>query len=76
MLVLSRKPSEVIILRRAGQEDIRVILVESRGDKSRLGFEAPPDVEVIRLEKVEGWRNRKSVEQLLTNGGAGQAAVA
>ena len=46
MLVLSRKLSEVI---RIGP-DISVIVVEIRGDKVRLGINAPRDVAVDRAE--------------------------
>lgn len=46
MLVLSRKTGEFI---RIG-EDIRVTVVEVRGDQVRLGIAAPRDVAVHRSE--------------------------
>ena len=46
MLVLSRKKNEAIVI--GGQITIRV--VEIRGDKVRLGFDAPDDVEIHRDE--------------------------
>ena len=46
MLVLSRKPSESIVIR----DDIVVTIIEIRGDKVRLGFDAPKDVPVHRQE--------------------------
>ncbi len=46
MLVLTRKKNEVV---RIGN-DITVVIVEIRGDKVRLGFEAPSDVAVHRQE--------------------------
>lgn len=46
MLVLSRKIGERIVIR----DDIFVTLVEIRGDKVRLGIDAPDDVPVHRLE--------------------------
>ena len=49
MLVLSRKKEEVI---RIG-DSIRITVVEVRGDKVRLGIEAPPDVKVHRQEIYE-----------------------
>lgn len=49
MLVLSRKPNERIKI----GEDIWVTVIEVRGDKVRIGVEAPTDVEVHREEIVE-----------------------
>ena len=46
MLVLSRKKDESIIIR----ENIVLTVVEIRGDKVRLGIEAPRDVPVHRRE--------------------------
>jgi carbon storage regulator len=49
MLVLSRKRDEQIVIGDA----IRVTVVDVRGDKVRLGIEAPPDVTVHRREVWE-----------------------
>jgi len=49
MLVLSRKKNESIVI----NDDIRVVIVEIRGDKVRLGVEAPPEVPVHRQEIYE-----------------------
>ena len=49
MLVLSRKTSESIVI----GENIVVIVVEIRGDKVRLGIEAPKHVSVHRREVYE-----------------------
>lgn len=46
MLCLSRKKDEVICI----GENIRIMIVEIRGDKVRIGIDAPADVEVHRLE--------------------------
>ena len=46
MLVFSRKKNESVVI--AG--DITVTVVEVRGDKVRLGFEAPKEVSVHRQE--------------------------
>jgi carbon storage regulator len=46
MLVLTRKKGECIIIR----DDIVVMVVEIRGDKVRLGIEAPQAVPVHRRE--------------------------
>jgi carbon storage regulator len=46
MLVLSRKKNESIVI----NNDITVVVVEIRGDKVRLGVEAPKEVPVHRRE--------------------------
>ena len=46
MLVLSRKVGEEIII----DGDIRVMVLQIRGEKVRLGVEAPQDVPVFRAE--------------------------
>ena len=46
MLVLSRKKNERVMI----NNDIRVIVVEIRRDKVRLGFEAPAGVQIHREE--------------------------
>jgi carbon storage regulator len=49
MLVLTRKKNESIIIR----DDIVVMVVDIRGDKVRLGIEAPKEVTVHRREIYE-----------------------
>lgn len=46
MLVLSRKKSESIVI----NDNITIVVVEIRGDKVRLGVEAPKEVSVHRQE--------------------------
>lgn len=46
MLVLSRKKNESIVI----NDDITIVIVEIRGDKVRLGVEAPKDTPVHRRE--------------------------
>ncbi len=46
MLVLSRKTHETIVI----DDSVRVTVVEVRGDKVRLGVEAPKDMGVHREE--------------------------
>lgn len=46
MLVLSRKVNEAVVI----GDDVSVTVVEIRGDKVRLGFDAPNDVTVHRQE--------------------------
>jgi carbon storage regulator len=49
MLVLSRKKDESIVI----NDDITIVVVEIRGDKVRLGVEAPKEVPVHRREVYE-----------------------
>ena len=49
MLVLSRKKNESIVI----NNDIKIVVVEIRGDKVRLGVEAPREVPVHRQEVYE-----------------------
>lgn len=54
MLVLSRKKNEGITI----GNDVRVIVVEIRGDKVRLGIDAPKDVAVHRDEVLAAIKAR------------------
>ena len=58
MLVLSRKKGESVIIR----ENIVVTVVDIRGDKVRLGIEAPKDVLVHRREVYDAIK-RSEVSQ-------------
>jgi len=49
MLVLSRKKNESIVI----NDDIVITIVEVRGDKVRLGIEAPRDIPVHRQEVLD-----------------------
>lgn len=46
MLVLSRRPGEEIII----NGNIRVTIVSLKGDRVRIGVEAPPEIAVDRAE--------------------------
>ena len=52
MLVLSRKKNESIVI----NNDITIVVVEIRGDKVRLGIEAPRDVSIHRQEVFDALR--------------------
>lgn len=58
MLVLSRKKNESIVI----NDDITIVVVEIRGDKVRLGIEAPKEVPVHRNEVYEAIRRADSTE--------------
>lgn len=52
MLVLSRKALETIIIGE-GPDAIKVVVIEIRGDKVRIGIDAPKSVKVDRSEMRE-----------------------
>jgi len=56
MLVLSRLRDETIVI----GDDIRITVVDVRGDKVRLGIEAPRDVPVDRQEVHEAKQREKA----------------
>lgn len=58
MLVLSRKKNESIII----NDNITVTVIEIRGDKVRLGIEAPKDVTVHRREVYEAIQNARTLD--------------
>jgi carbon storage regulator len=58
MLVLSRKKNETIVI----NDSITVTVIEIRGDKVRLGIEAPKDVSVHRREVYEAIQNQARSE--------------
>ena len=69
MLVLSRKKNESIII----NDDITIVVVEIRGDKVRLGIEAPKEVPVHRHEVYEAIRRSEQQASPERAGGKGIA---
>ena len=57
MLVLSRKKNESIVI----NDDITIVVVEIRGDKVRLGVEAPKEVPVHRREVFDAIHRNEHV---------------
>ena len=60
MLVLSRKKDERIVI----NNDITIVVVEIRGDKVRLGVEAPKEVPVHRREVYDAISRGEPVDAL------------
>jgi carbon storage regulator len=50
MLVLTRRRDEAIVIRNCFGAEIRLMVVDVRGNKVRLGIEAPADVNIAREE--------------------------
>ena len=65
MLVLSRKKNESIVI----NNDITIVVVEIRGDKVRLGVEAPKEVPVHRREVYDAIKRN---EQLAAEEGSAE----
>lgn len=63
MLVLSRKKNESIVI----NNDITIVVVEIRGDKVRLGIEAPKEMPVHRREVYDAIK-RLALEQDTSSG--------
>ncbi len=57
MLVLSRRPNESIVI----NDKIVITVIEIRGDKVRLGIEAPREVPVHRSEVYTAIHNAAEV---------------
>jgi carbon storage regulator len=55
MLVLSRKKNESIVI----NDNVVITVIDVRGDKVRIGIEAPRDVTVHRQEVLEAILNEK-----------------
>ena len=59
MLVLSRKKDEKIVI----GENITLMVIEIRGDKVRLGIDAPRDVAVHREEVYDAIKREAGQKQ-------------
>lgn len=68
MLVLARKVSEEILI----GDDIRIVVVEIREDKVRIGIEAPKDVTVHRKEVAEAIAAERREKDTEANPGLGE----
>ena len=71
MLVLSRKKNESIII----NDHITLTVVEIRGDKVRLGIDAPKDVTVHRREVYEAIQNQAKARDTGTPAGAPDSSL-
>lgn len=60
MLVLSRKKNESIVV----NNDITIVVVEIRGDKVRLGVEAPREVPVHRREVYDAIQRSQRTDEI------------
>ena len=70
MLVLSRKKNESIVI----NDDIKGVVVEIRGDKVRLGVEAPKEVPVHRREVYDAIKRSENGETAKNQPGSHDSA--
>ena len=59
MLVLSRQKDESIMI----GDDVQITIVDVRGDKVRLGIEAPKSIPVHRREVYEAIQREKKAAE-------------
>ena len=62
MLILSRKSGERIVI----GTDIEVVVMDTRGDRVRIGIDAPQEVPVHRNEVHERIQRQQRMEPKLT----------
>ena len=66
MLVLSRRKNESIVI----DDNISIVIIEIRGDKVRLGIDAPKDVSVHRKEIFEAIHTMEMEEMNMVGTGS------
>lgn len=59
MLVLSGKKNESIVI----ADIVELVIVEIRGDKVKLGFNAPDDINIDRLKVWEAKRKAQASQE-------------
>ena len=69
MLVLSRKKDEKIII----GDNITVMVIEIRGDKVRLGIDAPKEISVHRQEVYEAIQRESQAKEKEEDGAGDEA---
>jgi carbon storage regulator len=73
MLVLSRKCTETIVLPTLG---ITIDLLEIKGNRVRIGIDAPAEIPVYRQEVADRLRAQEAVETRLSDTQGAQALLA
>lgn len=54
MLILTRRPSEAIIIELPTGETIKVVVLSVKPDQVRIGTDAPDDIKIVKEELLEG----------------------
>lgn len=71
MLVLSRKRNESVVI----NDEIVVTIVEVRGDKVRLGIQAPRDVPIHRSEVMAAIQRSQAIGATESDGTSESSSV-
>jgi len=53
MLILTRRPGESLIIELPTGEQIKVTVLEVKGNQIRIGTDAPDDIAIVREELLE-----------------------
>ena len=59
MLILTRRPSEAIVI----EGGIKITVLGIRGNKARIGIDAPNDIAVHREEIYDKIQRKKKIEE-------------
>jgi len=64
MLIVTRRPSEAIIIELPTGEIIKVAVLSVKPDQVRIGTDAPDDIKIVKEElleglQIKGWMNAK-----------------
>ncbi|MFC1772643.1 carbon storage regulator [Pseudomonadota bacterium] len=57
MLILTRRPGESIIIELPTGEQIKVVVLEAKGNQIRIGTDAPETITIMREELLESDTN-------------------
>jgi carbon storage regulator len=58
MLILTRRPSESIIIELPTGEQIEVTVLGIKGNQVKIGTDAPDDIAIVREELLEGLQSK------------------
>ena len=53
MLILTRRPGETLIIETPAGKQIKVTVLEVKGNQVRIGTDAPDDIAIVREELLE-----------------------
>jgi carbon storage regulator len=58
MLILTRRPGELLIIELPTGERITVTVLSNSGNQVKIGTDAPDDISIVREELLEGLQNQ------------------
>ena len=67
MLILSRKPSESLVI----QDNIQLTILEIDGDKVKIGISAPKEISILRYEVWLAVQEQNKIAEQLSDNPAG-----